>query len=322
MNYNNKKFKILDQQKFPNHRHGWDDVVKSLQCLHKDNGVLLESTIDVKFTYNFKKYYDTFPTTEPWIGFSHLTPNKPINNKYIRYYNLKDAFLNDQDIIKKSLKHCKGLYVLSKYVENYLINLLDNIPVYTVYHPTELNVPTFDINNYNKTIIHCGFFLRKFHSFVKLKTKYVKKFLYPNYYTDLVSNIAEQDILANCNETQIKEFYNEIPKIASLTNNEYDSLLSHNLIFVDFYDSSANNTIIECIARNNPILVPRHPAIIEYLGDDYPMYFDSLDEATYKINPTYIRLGYDYLNSKNKTFLTTEYFLNQIYSSSIYQNLL
>ena len=37
---------------------------------------------------------------------------------------------------------------------------------------------------------------------------------------------------------------------------EYDKLLSENIIFVELYDSSANNLVIECIARNTPILIP------------------------------------------------------------------
>ena len=43
-------------------------------------------------------------------------------------------------------------------------------------------------------------------------------------------------------------------------------------------NSSANNTVLECIARNSPIIVTKHPAIKEYLGEDYPLYFNTLDE--------------------------------------------
>ena len=46
------------------------------------------------------------------------------------------------------------------------------------------------------------------------------------------------------------------------------------VIFVEYIDCSASNTILECIATCTPIVVNRHPAIEEYLGIDYPLYHD------------------------------------------------
>lgn len=319
MSYN-KKFKILNQQKFPNHRHGWDYVVKILQELNDDKGTLLETTFDVKATYSFNEYKNQFPIKESWVGFSHLTPIKPTNNKYINFYNLHDTFVDTKVSIKQSLENCKGLFVLSKYVKNYLINLNLNIPISTLYHSTELNVKKFNINNYNKCITHCGFFYRKFNSFVKLNTQFTKQFLFPGHHTQLATNIAKEDISKNCNNNEINAF-NSIKQLNSLSNNEYDNLLSENLVFVDFYDSSANNTIIECIARNNPIIVNKHPAVVEYLGQDYPLYFDNLEEASEKINTKNIALAHDYLINKDKQFLSSEYFLESITNSKIYKAL-
>ena len=67
--------------------------------------------------------------------------------------------------------------------------------------------------------------------------------------------------------------------IPFLDNEAYDNLLASSVVFIDFYDTSANNAIIECIARRTPALVPRHPAIQEYLGDEYPLYFNDLEDV-------------------------------------------
>ena len=32
-----------------------------------------------------------------------------------------------------------------------------------------------------------------------------------------------------------------------------------------------SNTNVECIATNNPTSVNKHPAVIEYLGENYPL---------------------------------------------------
>ena len=58
-----------------------------------------------------------------------------------------------------------------------------------------------------------------------------------------------------------------------------NKLLEKNIVFIDLYDSAANNTVLECIIRNTPLIVNRTPGVVEYLGEDYPLYFDNLDEV-------------------------------------------
>ena len=76
------------------------------------------------------------------------------------------------------------------------------------------------------------------------------------------------------NFTLSKNEINSVKFIDHLDNNDYDVLLSQNIVFLDLYDTSANNAVIECIARGTPLLINRHPATIEYLGEKYPFYFD------------------------------------------------
>lgn len=59
----------------------------------------------------------------------------------------------------------------------------------------------------------------------------------------------------------------------------YDVLLSENIVFVELLSAVANNTVVECIARNTPIVVNRHPGPMSYLGPDYPLYYDDLREV-------------------------------------------
>jgi hypothetical protein len=64
-----------------------------------------------------------------------------------------------------------------------------------------------------------------------------------------------------------------------IPDHEYDVLLAENICFLNLYDASANNAVIECLVRATPILVNPLPAVREYLGDEYPLYYDDLDEA-------------------------------------------
>jgi hypothetical protein len=107
-------------------------------------------------------------------------------------------------------------------------------------------------------------------------------------------------------------------------NEHYDRMLSCNIVFLDLYDSSANNTIVECIVRNTPLIVNRHPAVVEYLGKDYPLYFDTIEEASYLAeDEEKVYTAYIYLRDRHeiKERLTDRYFIREFTNSAIYRQL-
>jgi len=67
--------------------------------------------------------------------------------------------------------------------------------------------------------------------------------------------------------------------ILKLSDEDYDAFLMDSVIFLDLYDSSCNNAIIEAIVRHIPMIVRKLPATIEYLGEDYCLFFEELTEV-------------------------------------------
>lgn len=106
-----------------------------------------------------------------------------------------------------------------------------------------------------------------------------------------------------------------IQKIASvkiiekLENDKYDKFLSQNIVFLDLVDCSAANTIIECIVRRTPIIIRRLAPIEEYLGKDYPLFYDNLEQVEDLLTLKNIKLAHEYLIKKDHTFLTIEHFI-------------
>jgi len=78
----------------------------------------------------------------------------------------------------------------------------------------------------------------------------------------------------------LKYNHNSVLVLDKLPNAEYDMLLAENIVFLNLVDCSAVNTVIECIVRNTPLIVNRHPAIEEILGKDYPGFYSTLQEAS------------------------------------------
>jgi hypothetical protein len=102
-------------------------------------------------------------------------------------------------------------------------------------------------------------------------------------------------------EDAITSNHNSVEKLDALCNEEYDALLSQNIVFLDLVDCSAANTVIECIVRNTILIVNRHPAIEEVIGKHYPGFYNSLVEATLILgNPKILIQCYSHLSKLNK----------------------
>lgn len=116
----------------------------------------------------------------------------------------------------------------------------------------------------------------------------------------------------------LKKFYQDIAAkldsvitIPEKTDDDYDELLTQNIVFLNLYDASAVNTIIECAVRETPILVNRLPSVEEILGKGYPLFYKTIDEAQLLlVNSQKIREATEYLKRMDKTKFQIRYFLN------------
>ena len=139
--------------------------------------------------------------------------------------------------------------------------------------------------------------------------------------------------IGNMNDNRIrnnwyKEFYSDVSEkvksvdfIHYLENDQYDKLLTQNIVFINLVDASAVNTVLECVVRNTPIIVNKHPAVVEILGDEYPLYLKTDVNNYNKINndfsgmlrdATRIKRAHMHLKKLDKTTLSVEYFTGEL----------
>lgn len=98
-----------------------------------------------------------------------------------------------------------------------------------------------------------------------------------------------------------------------LSNDEYDTLLSESVVFLDLIECSAVNTVIECIVRNTPIIINRLPALEEILGKNYPGFYRNLAHAAEILQDTNkISIIHNYLKSLDKSRYQLEQFINDV----------
>jgi hypothetical protein len=74
------------------------------------------------------------------------------------------------------------------------------------------------------------------------------------------------------------------------------------------FGASANNVVVECIARSAPLLVNRLEPVVEYLGQDYPLWYDHLSEIPGLLTPQRILDAHYYLEGLDKSFLEADWF--------------
>ena len=316
-----KKINLSSQLKgfYGKHRSGWNYVLKYLKQLHNKRGLLLDSFIERTFCW---LPGGAKANLETWIGFTHVPPKVP---EWFQYEQSNDFIFNTAHW-KISLPYCKGLFTLSRYHRESLKKKID-LPINNLIHPTETPDLKWSWNrfeaNRDKKIVQIGWWLRKLHTIFQLSNVDYKKIFLRINYTNLDDLLKkEREILKERRQFN-DSMYDTVESISFVSNKEYDKLLSENLVIINLYDSSANNTLIECFVRNTPLLINPIEPVVEYLGEDYPFYFSSLEEAAEKaMDFDLIHETHKFLeNHPMKYKLTGQYFLESFTNSQIYRNL-
>jgi len=251
------------------------------------------------------------------ISFIHNPPFLSwYNNEYKMNLNGKiifnDEYTNNylfKQLVKYNLdKKISYLYTLSNSHKEYIYNsnkIFKN-KVISILHPIEITgqEKTFDYTLFtqNKQILHIGWVLRNFKSFIDFKQ--------PNDFYKTI--LIKKDFENEWNKISQEYALNNITILKQLNNTEYEKLFVNSCIFLDLEDSVANNILLECIKFNTPVIVRKLPSIIEYLGSDYPLYFETDNELSQLKNPNFflkkILDANEYLSKMDKTHISIEYF--------------
>jgi len=296
---NNKKIKIGEQTTWDSHFIGWKPAIDALQKFHNPEGILFIGYLDEEAPFKYIK--------EKYIGFFHHLPNNSENIKNQDWCkNLKGLdFYLETEIWKSNEKKCKGIFTLCKYLAEY-IKTKTYVPVENLYFPIPEQKIKFDwwkfLSNKNKKLLHPGNWVRNFNAFNEVRSPYQKAVTAGNW------------LFQNRNP--------DIEVLGYMTKEAYEKTICENIVFQCFYDVAASNTIIECISKNIPLIINRLPAAEEYLGKDYPLFYNTISEAEnilFEIDKIFN--GFKYLEKMNKSHLSLEKFANDFYNSKIYQNI-
>lgn len=333
-------FEVYNQNNLQGyHRAGWSYVTGFLKMFSDKNGIIFDTFADRSFLWGrwILTRKGILPYTSYWIGIFHHCPNEEYTeNNSFEIVRSKE--------FQQSLPTCLGIICLSEYLSNWFRERV-NVPVHTLYHPTLFVDKLWKPEK--KELVNIGAWYRNPFSIYQIETSWKKRALrgkdmnsyFPPNKVVLTSeqiNNPDSEGVGNkwvfhlskylqsqkCTEfnlngnkpieIKVRKMIASVEIIDQLGNDDYDNLLSQVVVFLDLVDASAANTIIECIVRNTPIIVNRHPAVVEYLGSEYPLFYTSLDEVPKLLNN--VEEAWKYLRSLNKTHLQISYFLDKFAS--------
>ncbi len=275
-------------------RTEWSRYIEAIEGCYGGGAVGLVSGIDWTLMSNA-----AFP--ERWIGFFHqpFFTSKPL----IPLSEVKEVLSQ-----KGALKSCMGIFVLTKWQRDFLLWQKLDVPVSTVFHPVSFDCPKWSWEEWieNRRVTFVGRWLRQ-----------------PQIIQDLVCNGVKKYWLCKQNTAVygIKE-NGTVERLPYLSNAHYDMWLSKSIIMTHIVDAAANNVVMECIARNTPLLINWHSSAVEYLGGKYPLYYSNIREAGWKASdPAMVLAAHDYLKEMDKSNFSTNAFVEAVGSSEVFENI-
>ena len=229
------------------HRSGWPYVMNALEPLFDDKAlVVFDDFLEKTF---FKKRTEIHSHPGPWVGVAHHPPDTP------SWYDTEHPQLLAQvDEWRESLENFRLCVALSENVASWVRSEW-GVPCITLRHPTELPrlswSPERFACNQSKMLVQVGWYLRNTHAIYQVHApSFVRKAWLRQDSPQIARNHQRCSGLFPRRSTT-----GEVEEIPAVPDSEYDRLLSENVVFVEIITAAANNTVVECIARNTPIII-------------------------------------------------------------------
>tara|TARA_A200000159_G_scaffold111949_1_gene104990 strand:+ start:3387 stop:4385 length:999 start_codon:yes stop_codon:yes gene_type:complete len=264
------------------------------------------------FSKNQKRIIDSFPK-EPFVAIIH----DPLD----AYLYIDKVKPYPDFVLEIISKHCLGLYFMSN-AEKYKFETLFtshgiNVPCETLYHPIQYLQRAFNLNKFTKQKekqIYCsGLHLRNPSDLLNLPTP-------KNYKRNIIPWNTQNK--KNYKQFDTNKELDLINKVEELSSEDYAKLYEDNIFFLSLFDCVANNTVLDCIDCCTPILINKQASIVEYLGDNYPLYFSSLTEAYSLLKQSQkITQAHEYLKNQRQMAIERGSLLKQMQFSEIYKSL-
>ncbi|MBI1248155.1 hypothetical protein GC197_09990 [bacterium] len=285
------------------HRSGWPCVMQAMREVATGNGVLLDDFADASFSYQPIKE----ARLEPWVGVFHhpVKVASPLGGD--TKHELRS--IDKHRFWETSRPTLRGAVALCEEVAADLRDWLD-VPTLSIWHPTETDVPRWnaEVALENRRLVQAGFCLRNTQLIFQMQApgwQRMQLFGASPWYRS-----RDEALQKTCARPDVDR--DQVEVIRRLDNTAYDRLLAESVLVTELYGAAANNLIVECMARGTPILVNQLPAIEEYLGVDYPLFYTEVEQIHTLLEPSRLRAANTHLLERAQLLPTFKMFAERI----------
>jgi len=216
-------------------------------------------------------------------------------------------------VFKKSLPALRGCIALSEHLGRWLRAKLQ-LPTLVVKHPTEFPETQFSMERYRaqapRKLVQVGWYLRNIRAIYQVPASpgIEKIHLFPQagWIKRALRRVDKHSPFRGRDQYEPVTVHDRLP------DEQYDDLLAQSVVFMELFGSSANNAVVEAMARCTPLCINRHPAVVEYLGAAYPLFYDNIGEVPALLTDDNVELAHEYLKSLDRTELSVTHFVTAI----------
>ena len=263
------------------------------------------NTNKVVFIEDIIKYFvNKNNISTPWLGLLNIFDKKVDDF---------DSLFNNE-LFVKSLSKCKGIIVYHKDTELYCNETIEkyNKKVQIIYVKLPIHINTIDYKQSTLDNIEIYFLgcdnENNVDLLINMNCNYKKN----------ISLIDYESYDITTNEFTYKVNQNNINLIIENSKNSFIENIKSNIVFLYIEPYTKTDKIILLIEYNIPFFINKTSSTIEYLGSDYPLYYENIEDLESKINDNEIcsllENGYKYLKEMNKKHMSYEYFNSIIMS--------
>ncbi len=288
------------------HRSGWPYCMQALSPLFDDTAeIAFDDFCERTFLYR-PGLAKRIPEGQPWVGMLHHPPDYP------EWYQPGGRSgrlqpLVDREDWRTAVSSCRMFITLGDNLTAWLVATYPQIPVVTLRHPTGRPIVTWSPERFRKNkwkkLVQVGWFLRNTFAIYQaevpgwLQKVHIHR---PRPWVERALFLCKQRYTEYCPDRKV---YSDVDVRTGLPDTYYDLMFAENVIFTEVISAVANNVVVECIARNTPVCINRHPGPEYYLGPDYPLFYDSFSEIPQKLTMENILAAHEYLVRLDKWWI-------------------
>lgn len=282
------------------HRSGWPFVHEALSRVADGTGPLLDDFVDASFGYRpVRTAY-----SEPWVGIVHH-PAK-IESPLAADVRWQVArHLQRHRLWRYSRPNLRGVVCMAPGLAELLHKWL-RVPVLLLKHPTG-TARTWEPAA-RRCLWQVGFFLRD-TQFVHQMPE-LKPWRRARTSPLALRWAAMRD--AKLRRARTQRAVDDVPRLDA---EAYDERMARGVCMTKLFGAAANNVVVECMARDTPLLVNRLPEVEWYLGQEYPLFFDSqdLDQAARNVyDEKRVLAAHEYLRDRDHSWMDADAFAAQV----------